>query len=629
MISNNNGNGDDDYDDAGDDSGDGLADSSISKANALFHELIGDDAAAALQLGQHDETSTAMSSVLGPILLRANNASSSNNNSVDHDGGNNRLGPPHLSKHRHHHQQQQDDRQDNEDLHDDTIDDEDTYMTKPREISFDMHSDDVSVLFGGNCGASTTGGMGGGFLESNNSTSYYGTSYAAQRKNRQRGLLQWQHRPSGRHTSARQPKKGVGPKVHPHAGVDSILEEIGLRPSSSKKHDGESNYNSDGFDECSGGKEKGHRKWSSRIANNRHASLHNNNNGNINILNQIMEWKTTLFERVRTTMRMKHWITVLVGIMYLSVQFRTVRNHDRETLDHLNWRFQNHRRSRPSVELSDVMRRIATGGGGGGGGRVHDRYNTNDYRTSRSVGEMGMEMNFLQKKEEEDDGLFTGDVVSRRNNMPQISRHHALERSEMLLDDDFGITNNNGNNLRGGGGGFALVDQPVQGMQRQQHSMQQLPTQQQWGKRVMGNEIQSQQQQQQQQRDDGQQNNMNNLLAGEAHPLIQPTHGLSIADALNKLGTDKLSEIDPRPQQLLSNDIIPPRFRAFADVKTAYVVGRDTPFFWHIPRSGGVVVKTMLSHCLNQTLAAEVGEMDGHQSDSVSLSRDDKRITRW
>ena len=90
-----------------------------------------------------------------------------------------------------------------------------------------------------------------------------------------------------------------------------------------------------------------------------------------------------------------------------------------------------------------------------------------------------------------------------------------------------------------------------------------------------------------------------------------------MADALDKLntGADKLSDIDPRPKQQLTNDIVPSRFQVFADLKTPYVVGRDTPFFWHIPRSGGVVVKTMLSHCLGQTLAAEVGELDGHQND--------------
>jgi hypothetical protein len=84
-------------------------------------------------------------------------------------------------------------------------------------------------------------------------------------------------------------------------------------------------------------------------------------------------------------------------------------------------------------------------------------------------------------------------------------------------------------------------------------------------------------------------------------------------------GTDNLSVIDPRPVQKLTYDIVPDRFSVFADLKTPYVVGRDTPFFWHVPRSGGVVVKTMLSHCLGQTLAAEVGESGGHATDTVRL----------
>lgn len=108
-------------------------------------------------------------------------------------------------------------------------------------------------------------------------------------------------------------------------------------------------------------------------------------------------------------------------------------------------------------------------------------------------------------------------------------------------------------------------------------------------------------------------------VIGDTHPLLKPRDGLSVESALKKLGssTDKLSDLDPlRPQQQLSNDIVPSRFHVFADLRTPYVVGRDTPFFWHIPRSGGVVVKTMLSHCLGQTLAAEVGELEGHDKDS-------------
>ena len=37
----------------------------------------------------------------------------------------------------------------------------------------------------------------------------------------------------------------------------------------------------------------------------------------------------------------------------------------------------------------------------------------------------------------------------------------------------------------------------------------------------------------------------------------------------------------------------------------------------------------MLSHCLGQTLAAEVGEMDGHLNDSVSVRSDDDDNFHW
>jgi hypothetical protein len=79
---------------------------------------------------------------------------------------------------------------------------------------------------------------------------------------------------------------------------------------------------------------------------------------------------------------------------------------------------------------------------------------------------------------------------------------------------------------------------------------------------------------------------------------------------------DKLNDIDP--VVIDPDDGIPAKYRAFADLKTPYVPGRDTPYFWHIPRSGGVIVKTLMSHCLRMTLAAEVGELEGHDQDEVS-----------
>ena len=110
--------------------------------------------------------------------------------------------------------------------------------------------------------------------------------------------------------------------------------------------------------------------------------------------------------------------------------------------------------------------------------------------------------------------------------------------------------------------------------------------------------------------------NTDDMDMGGVHPLLKPKEGLSMADAVEKLGAvDNLSDIDQRPKQQLSNELIPARFKVFADLRSPFAVGRDTPFYWHIPRAGGVVMKTLLSHCLGQTLAAEVGELNGHEND--------------
>jgi hypothetical protein len=42
-----------------------------------------------------------------------------------------------------------------------------------------------------------------------------------------------------------------------------------------------------------------------------------------------------------------------------------------------------------------------------------------------------------------------------------------------------------------------------------------------------------------------------------------------------------------------------------------------TPLFWHIHKAGGTTLHDFLSSCLNLTLAAEVGVLDGHQDDQV------------
>ena len=42
-----------------------------------------------------------------------------------------------------------------------------------------------------------------------------------------------------------------------------------------------------------------------------------------------------------------------------------------------------------------------------------------------------------------------------------------------------------------------------------------------------------------------------------------------------------------------------------------------TPLFWHIHRAGGTTLHDFLSACLNLTIAAEVGVLDGHEMDQV------------
>ena len=45
-----------------------------------------------------------------------------------------------------------------------------------------------------------------------------------------------------------------------------------------------------------------------------------------------------------------------------------------------------------------------------------------------------------------------------------------------------------------------------------------------------------------------------------------------------------------------------------------------TPLFWHVHKAGGTTLHDYLSSCLNLTLAAEVGVLDGHNDDQVRVS---------
>jgi len=43
-----------------------------------------------------------------------------------------------------------------------------------------------------------------------------------------------------------------------------------------------------------------------------------------------------------------------------------------------------------------------------------------------------------------------------------------------------------------------------------------------------------------------------------------------------------------------------------------------TPFYWHIPKSGGTSIQDYALDCLKLTVASEVGVLDGHQNDKVN-----------
>ena len=195
-----------------------------------------------------------------------------------------------------------------------------------------------------------------------------------------------------------------------------------------------------------------------------------------------------------------------------------------------------------------------------------------------------------------------------------------LDQDQMFLDD--GISDTNGGNLRGRNPQVVQTEtsamQPLfnpgdsdgemQLQQQHEQPQQVVPAQQQAQQEIqpLKNQLLF----------ETPNTNTDDMNMADTHPLLKPKEGLSMADAVEKLGAvDKLSDIDPRPKQQLSNELIPARFKVFADLRTPFVVGRDTPFYWHIPRSGGVVLKTLLSHCLGQTLSAEVGELNGHEND--------------
>ncbi|KAL3794800.1 hypothetical protein ACHAW5_005221 [Stephanodiscus triporus] len=57
--------------------------------------------------------------------------------------------------------------------------------------------------------------------------------------------------------------------------------------------------------------------------------------------------------------------------------------------------------------------------------------------------------------------------------------------------------------------------------------------------------------------------------------------------------------------------------RHFSDVSDPSRPDADTAFFFHVPRSGGSTVKTILGKCLILVQASEVGVRDGHGADPI------------
>ena len=87
------------------------------------------------------------------------------------------------------------------------------------------------------------------------------------------------------------------------------------------------------------------------------------------------------------------------------------------------------------------------------------------------------------------------------------------------------------------------------------------------------------------------------------------------------VGETKAEAFEPPPEEPLippGKEFLAP-LRYFADVKSPRRLSTDTPFFFHVPRSGGQTVKDIVGKCLGKTLACEVGVRDGHGDDPVSF----------
>lgn len=558
----------------------------MSKSNALFEELLGEDASAIFGgfLANNDNNTVGESTAMSSVFLGLDQPQQQ---SQQQQGGTNELmqipdeaqrtnngvnAQQTIRKNSNNSNQEQHHQQHNQE---DENDDQDTYMTKPREITFDPHSDDISGLFGGYGGASTA--------NTDGVESFMGT-FASQRKNRRQqkrgggngmrlsvsGMGVFGARGVGgnrRGISRDEESKRTGASY----GVNSILEEIGLRSIKENK-----SVNSDDYSDH----EKGHNS-------SKRNSLHGGRKRGKDTEGAECTPKS-LWKRCNTTL-----LALMVVMMYVVLQIPTVQKRDKMAMQDLNWRFQN--RYEQSMNRGtnygemDLRRRR--------GGR---RYVEAEHQNGGDD-----EWNNLQERQWEheqlmmDDGTEAGNLRgNNKYNMNNNGRRDSYVKKSSEQSDggkqlQMPPWNFNPDNIIKS----KTMDMGMQ-VQEQQNFVQS-------GKR-MGNEMPLDEPQKTMSSD----NNIGNAMPrpGTDPQPQQVQQGKSMSEAV-----DNLNVIDPKPPN--ANDSFPSRFNNFADLNKPYVVGRDTPFFWHIPRSGGVVVKTLLSHCLRMTLAAEVGELEGHDKD--------------
>jgi len=75
--------------------------------------------------------------------------------------------------------------------------------------------------------------------------------------------------------------------------------------------------------------------------------------------------------------------------------------------------------------------------------------------------------------------------------------------------------------------------------------------------------------------------------------------------------------LSPYGQNQTPFAVLPPLLtESLSDLMTPFSAN-ETPLYWHIPRSGGTMMKTILGTCLGKIMVSEIGILDGHDQDQV------------